>query len=335
MKKITLLVLSTILSIAITKTAIAQAITLDPSASSAADLLVKGDMALQKITRFTVNGGYTSVNRNGASVLIFEAGGSLNGIAGGTNGMLVYVLCGFPVSAATSTGALVLNHESTTETVAANRILTNTGSNFSITNGQGGVLLIYDGDKSRWRMLDVTQGASSFSGWGLTGNSGTNPASNYVGTTDAQPLVLKTNNVENVRVLSNGNVGLGTTTPTTKLDVSGDFALSKSTLIPLSVSTTINNLDRQGASRVYLSISVSAPSIILNGISGGQDGTILYLYTSSSTPSLTINDNNSSALANDRIFLPSSSPITITGRSGAIFIYEGIDLKWRLISLID
>ncbi len=31
-------------------------------------------------------------------------------------------------------------------------------------------------------------------GWSLTGNSGTNPATNFIGTTDAQPLVFKINN---------------------------------------------------------------------------------------------------------------------------------------------
>jgi microcystin-dependent protein len=56
--------------------------------------------------------------------------------------------------------------------------------------------------------------------WGLTGNSGTTPATNFVGTTDAQDLVFKTNSVENMRVTSGGNVGIGTSTPITLLDVS-------------------------------------------------------------------------------------------------------------------
>ncbi len=37
-------------------------------------------------------------------------------------------------------------------------------------------------------------GISSFSGWGLTGNSGTDPATNFIGTTDDVPLVFKENN---------------------------------------------------------------------------------------------------------------------------------------------
>lgn len=57
------------------------------------------------------------------------------------------------------------------------------------------------------------------SGWSLTGNSGTNPAAHKIGTTDAQDLKIVTNNTEAIRVTTTGNVGIGTTTPSTKLHV--------------------------------------------------------------------------------------------------------------------
>ncbi|GGH25011.1 hypothetical protein GCM10007423_08910 [Dyadobacter endophyticus] len=56
-------------------------------------------------------------------------------------------------------------------------------------------------------------------GWGLTGNAATNPAINYLGTSDAQPLVMRTNAAERMRVTETGNVGIGTATPTAKLDI--------------------------------------------------------------------------------------------------------------------
>jgi hypothetical protein len=40
--------------------------------------------------------------------------------------------------------------------------------------------------------------------WALTGNSGTNPAVNFLGTTDAQPLVIRTDNTERLRVRRRG-----------------------------------------------------------------------------------------------------------------------------------
>jgi hypothetical protein len=47
-------------------------------------------------------------------------------------------------------------------------------------------------------------------GWALTGNSGTDPAVNFLGTTDNRPLVIRTNNTEQLRVTTSGSVGIGT-----------------------------------------------------------------------------------------------------------------------------
>ncbi len=37
-------------------------------------------------------------------------------------------------------------------------------------------------------------------GWGLTGNTGTNPLTNFIGTIDNQDLVFKRNNIESFRL---------------------------------------------------------------------------------------------------------------------------------------
>ncbi len=58
--------------------------------------------------------------------------------------------------------------------------------------------------------------------WDLTGNGGTKPETNYVGTRDSQPLVLKTNGVERARIGASGNVGIGTPTPDAKLTIQAD-----------------------------------------------------------------------------------------------------------------
>lgn len=55
--------------------------------------------------------------------------------------------------------------------------------------------------------------------WSLTGNTGTNPATNFLGTTDNNRLVFRTNNTEKVTILSNGNVGIGLSNPGTPLHV--------------------------------------------------------------------------------------------------------------------
>jgi ligand-binding sensor protein len=55
--------------------------------------------------------------------------------------------------------------------------------------------------------------------WEITGNSGINPNVNFLGTTDEQPLVVKTNGQEVLRFDSLGKIGIGTPNPTSKLEI--------------------------------------------------------------------------------------------------------------------
>lgn len=61
----------------------------------------------------------------------------------------------------------------------------------------------YDG--TAWKAV------SSKAGWLLTGNGGTNPSTNFIGTTDAQPLVFKVNNTQAgyLDYSNNANTGFG------------------------------------------------------------------------------------------------------------------------------
>ena len=70
------------------------------------------------------------------------------------------------------------------------------------------------------RRLSIAQIISS-GAWTTTGNGGTTAGTNFVGTTDGQSLVFKTNSTEVMRMLSGGNIGIGTPTPVNKLDIEG------------------------------------------------------------------------------------------------------------------
>ena len=71
----------------------------------------------------------------------------------------------------------------------------------------------YYWDGAKWVRLQTT--ASTAPDWSLLGNAGTVAGTNFVGTTDAVDWVIKTNNTEKMRVLSGGNVGVGTSAPNT------------------------------------------------------------------------------------------------------------------------
>lgn len=58
--------------------------------------------------------------------------------------------------------------------------------------------------------------------WNLLGNATT--ATDFLGTTNNQPLVLKTNNAERVRLTPAGNLGVGTATPLSSFETAGSVA---------------------------------------------------------------------------------------------------------------
>jgi len=77
----------------------------------------------------------------------------------------------------------------------------------------------YYWDGAKW----VSLGGSGGKDWGILGNAGTAVGTNFLGTTDNNSFALRTNNVERMRVLNTGFVGIGTTAPTYLLQANGDI----------------------------------------------------------------------------------------------------------------
>lgn len=63
----------------------------------------------------------------------------------------------------------------------------------------------------------------SDSAWGLIGNSNTNNATNFIGTTNNVGLSFRTNNIIRQTIDNNGFVGIGTTTPATDVHLVRDM----------------------------------------------------------------------------------------------------------------
>jgi hypothetical protein len=60
--------------------------------------------------------------------------------------------------------------------------------------------------------------------WKTSGNAGTT-AANFIGTTDSIALTIKTNNTDAIKVLGNGNVGIGDANPNSKLSINLNDAI--------------------------------------------------------------------------------------------------------------
>ena len=77
----------------------------------------------------------------------------------------------------------------------------------------------YYWDAVKWVRFAYNASGSSSTAWDLLGNVGTNPSTNFLGTTDNQALAFRTNNAEKMRMLANGNLGLNTTNPIACLEI--------------------------------------------------------------------------------------------------------------------
>lgn len=129
-------------------------------------------------------------------------------------------------------------------------------------------------------------------GWSLTGNAGTTPA-NYLGTSDKKNLVFKTNNIQRAVIDSTGNMGIGTTKPTSKLEVhNGALTVSSTT----SASLIINaNASAIGNSNQILFADNGVNKWTLGGSNIGSAGTnnfSLYNYNLGSNVLTILKDNN-------------------------------------------
>jgi hypothetical protein len=65
------------------------------------------------------------------------------------------------------------------------------------TGGAGNTAVspgFYFWNGSAW--IRINDGAAGSAGWLLTGNSGTNPSTHFIGTTDVQPLLFRINNIK-------------------------------------------------------------------------------------------------------------------------------------------
>lgn len=70
-------------------------------------------------------------------------------------------------------------------------------------------------------LLSASLSAVNAQNWSLTGNTGTNSAVNFIGTTDGSSFKIKTNSQVRMNITSTGKIGVGTSSPIWKFDLKG------------------------------------------------------------------------------------------------------------------
>ena len=78
--------------------------------------------------------------------------------------------------------------------------------------------------------------------WSLNGNAGTT-GTNYLGTSDAKALTIKTNGSKRITITSGGKVGVGTATPSYKFDVFGGTNASDTIAVIRALVKKTGNFD--------------------------------------------------------------------------------------------
>ena len=101
----------------------------------------------------------------------------------------------------------------------------------------------------------ATGPSGSLDAWGLIGNSGTTAGTNFIGTTDAVDLSFKTNNTEQIRVTSSGNVGIGTSSPSGKFHLKQGSSYEIFTGINDYEALKLNNLNTGTSPRLGIEFS--------------------------------------------------------------------------------
>ncbi len=167
-----------------------------------------------------------------------------------------------------------------------------------------------------WKKIaDLSEASAN---WSLKGNSGTNPATNFIGTVDGQPLVIRTSNNERLRIDANGNVGIGTNAPTAKLEVNGTVKFDT-----LATGTNeLNVLVLAADGSVYKrTMSSSAFQNAIKAINGIQKQTLsITAQTTNTKDTLTVeNRSTDSTIA---LYLPVMDSTTTSSRPYGLLTYS-------------
>lgn len=125
------------------------------------------------------------------------------------------------------------------------------GTPGAIRYNSGGFMEYHDG--IAWRQFG--------SGWSLTGNAGTAPGPNFLGTTDANGLSIQTNSTEALRIDANQNIGVGTPTPDARLHLETSGGSVTTQVITHDIGTTGGGSDNSN-----LVIPPGATSVMITDI---------------------------------------------------------------------
>lgn len=184
--------------------------------------------------------------------------------------------------------------------------------------------------------VKIASAADAAANWGLTGNAGSNPATNYIGTSDAQKLSIRANATEAISVQTDGQVQLKNVTATTTdaaldvLIIQADGTIVKKSLPAYAFKNLLTNVN---ASVLTLNttqaadgqVTINAP--IMDGASTKSYG---FMTLADWTTLQNLAAGNSLTVAN----LITAAATTFDATKGAMINYNTTTKQYEL-SLIE
>lgn len=241
-----------------------------------AALDVYGDVIYRSADLVVADGITTALNVNSNKFSYYRVNGptanfTLAGITQGVEGRLVTLFnrSGFTMQ---------LNNLDATASVN-DRIITGTNADFTIED-KGIVNLQYDGAEQKWVIVSNNKAATG-GGWALNGNSGTNPTNDFIGTSDNQPFIIKSNNqmVAEFRfgAPSNNYIGtnfqrtgvgiIGTGAPTHTLEVGlADLAGGSQGALGIRGTSYMSHFNYSATEDVYIRGGKAGSNVIISDI---------------------------------------------------------------------
>lgn len=124
---------------------------------------------------------------------------------------------------------------------------------------------------------------------------------------------------------TDNELGIGTATPATSVDISGDFATRQTAE---ATTGNIDSLDTSSSSSVRFT---GAAAVTLRGIANGQDGKYLTIVNSTGN-TLTVTNEDSNPSAANRIVTGTGADFTVADGGSAFFQYDSTGQRWRAVS---
>ncbi|MFN8300064.1 MAG: hypothetical protein U0T75_13235 [Chitinophagales bacterium] len=198
---------------------------------------IAGDLALREGPALSLSSGANNnINLASSKFSFYRITGpgaafSITGLTGGTDGRMVTLYN------TTTQQLTIANLNAGSSNV--NQIKTLDGGDMISVAANSAITFMYNNTEQKWIVTEFNNFYPK-NAWSVRGNNGTSPATDYIGTSDAQDLSIRTNGTEKIRVQnSTGNVGIGTSPDANAaLDIS---STNKGLMIPRVALLTTNN----------------------------------------------------------------------------------------------